>query len=533
MALVTCFALALCSSCHAFTFTTTTTSTKAGTKSTSFTSSLSPFALIQQRSSGDNNHSSTALFRGNKKKRFDNDSLDAVMVPQTQTSDNNNKTGSNTKDNNKDKAVASGRRWAQHALLFSSFDEGMQDNPEALAYLKHGVVRKLCAEYSRWCQQQVKQSALASPCCGPTNLNALDSLEQCDALLKQYDQFEFSVDGQERDLIVDQILDLMTNFLVEENNEVTPQKEDGTTSSELSGTGTRTNKRSESRDDRLYNIFQLNVKLVYIPTAMYALRPDSNSTPGKQRQRARADGKSRRDVVFRTLEALFENQVDVLAVTLDLDDGSIKQPESTSDPGAINKDKRLFPQEGKEALTSWSPHIVYVEGGNTFWLSHCINLGDWDYYIQNACCCNTNAYDKNAAAAVYCGKSAGAIVGGSYVETATWKGWDDPSVVPGMEQPEDWKGIGGMNLLGDTNISFFPHMASDWSDTLQKRRASIKGKTAALEQQDVCLVDGKRQRYNVISASQSEDDEDDTEDDEDDLEPELTVADADTTATRQ
>ena len=66
-----------------------------------------------------------------------------------------------------------------------------------------------------------------------------------------------------------------------------------------------------------------------------------------------------------------------------------------------------------EALTNWNPHLIYVEGGNTFWLKHCMDKGDWGPVIQKACI-GTNA-------AVYCGKSAGAIVGGQLVETATWK----------------------------------------------------------------------------------------------------------------
>jgi peptidase E len=71
-------------------------------------------------------------------------------------------------------------------------------------------------------------------------------------------------------------------------------------------------------------------------------------------------------------------------------------------------------QEGVHALTQWAPHIVYVEGGNTFWLQHCLEKGNWSPHIRAAC-------TGPDATAVYVGKSAGAIIAGATVETATWK----------------------------------------------------------------------------------------------------------------
>ena len=67
-----------------------------------------------------------------------------------------------------------------------------------------------------------------------------------------------------------------------------------------------------------------------------------------------------------------------------------------------------------EALTTWAPHIVYVEGGNTFWLQHCLEKGNWDEPLRKACV-------GPDAASLYIGKSAGAIIAGTTVETATWK----------------------------------------------------------------------------------------------------------------
>jgi hypothetical protein len=148
----------------------------------------------------------------------------------------------------------------------------------------------------------------------------------------------------------------------------------------------------------------LNLKLVYIPTALYAFRADSDNTPGKQRQRARADGKKRRTQVTQMISQLFVEKMNVLAVTLDLDDGSVRQPEGSEERGH-------FPNDGKEALRDWAPHLIYVEGGNTFWLHHCVIKGDWEKILLSA------IRDD----AVYCGKSAGAILAGRTVETATWK----------------------------------------------------------------------------------------------------------------
>jgi peptidase E len=70
-------------------------------------------------------------------------------------------------------------------------------------------------------------------------------------------------------------------------------------------------------------------------------------------------------------------------------------------------------QNGKDAINKWKPHFIYVQGGNTFWLYHCIEKGDWTQDLRNAC--------TGENAAVYCGTSAGAIIMGDSMETACWK----------------------------------------------------------------------------------------------------------------
>lgn len=79
------------------------------------------------------------------------------------------------------------------------------------------------------------------------------------------------------------------------------------------------------------------LRFIYVPTAMYAIRSDSQNTPGKQRQRARADAKQRRTTISQFLRERFGHQVQVLSVTLDFDDGSIKQTEGSSNANDFPK----------------------------------------------------------------------------------------------------------------------------------------------------------------------------------------------------
>ena len=124
-----------------------------------------------------------------------------------------------------------------------------------------------------------------------------------------------------------------------------------------------------------------------------------------------------------------------------------------------------------------------MEGGNTFWLAHCIEENDWFNLLVDAVVgtggdeFSLEDEDSSMPAmtssipAVYIGKSAGAIMAGKYVETATWKGWDDPSVVPGMEEYDDWMGVKGLNLGGER--SFFPHMSPDWEELVESKKEGI------------------------------------------------------------
>jgi len=196
------------------------------------------------------------------------------------------------------------------------------------------------------------------------------------------------------------------------------------------------------------------VRLVFIPTAMYAPRPESKHSPSKQRQVARVNAHKRRQ----QLVQLLENTLDctVHAITLDLSDGSIAQAYDET-------------VTSETALSDWQPHVVYLSGGNTFWLHHCLD-DDWTKRLQS---CN----------AVYMGQSAGAIVAGQSIETACWKQWDDPRVVPQMETYDDLEDAQGLGLVGD--YSLFPHMDTEWKGLVKEKREELDSKLKTIGEEEV------------------------------------------------
>eukprot|EP00978_Attheya_sp_CCMP212_P041237 scaffold233774_cov49-Attheya_sp.AAC.2 len=292
-------------------------------------------------------------------------------------------------NSSENKVDNSSRAWATRALLFSSSSDGLEKSRRATEFLKESLVQTMAVKLQKQMEQSLRASVINSPCAGP-DIELLNQLEHLDEAIG-------SNTSSPSDCVLQNIL-------------ATQEKK------------------------------MLQLRIVYIPTAMYALRADSNNSAGKQRQRARADGKKRRNSLVSVVQSLFVNkEVEVLAVTLDLDDSSVKQPFSTGDSSN-------FPQNGADALQSWEPHLIYVEGGNTFWLQHCMDKGMWTSRIMSAC--------TGPNAAVYCGKSAGAIVAGSTVGTATWK----------------------TKELQQTNCKVY-----------------------ALREWDVCLVEGEKQLVTVVN----------------------------------
>jgi hypothetical protein len=132
----------------------------------------------------------------------------------------------------------------------------------------------------------VASSAVQSPCCGPIDIAALTSLEAADDAIRDIQQ------GRKP---WEEVLDSL----------IIMDDDDGHT---------------------------LELRFLYVPTAMYAIRSDSTNSPGKQRQRARADGKQRRNEIANLLSERLGDRVPILTITLDLDDASVKQPEGSEDP---------------------------------------------------------------------------------------------------------------------------------------------------------------------------------------------------------
>jgi hypothetical protein len=271
------------------------------------------------------------------------------------------------------------QRWLDKGLLLSSFTDGLETNPEAQDWLCDALIENLWKERQQSMEISLSKSNEFSPCNGP-DIALFEKLEDTDKKVKEL----YPNDDEETSTAVK----CTSSWRQSLKWLVQPREKDD----------------------------PLELRLVYVPTALYALRRDSNNTPGKQRQRARADGKKRRDAVVRMLADRLlgrDGDVTIASVTLDLDDGSIKQPESTGDDGVD------FPRSGKEAIQDWKPHLIYVQGGNTFWLHHCMEKGDWGDALIESCC--TNESDEHQSKAVYIGVSAGAILIGNSMQTACWK----------------------------------------------------------------------------------------------------------------
>ena len=196
------------------------------------------------------------------------------------------------------------------------------------------------------------------------------------------------------------------------------------------------------------------VTLCYVPTASNALRRTSVRTPGVQRQRSRRDAKQKRDRIV----DFFGGPSACDAVTLDLSDASLKHVAAAA-----------APRDGAEALCDWAS-LVVVDGGNTFWLRHCMER--WLGTL------------RDESDGVYVGVSAGAICAGRHVDTALWKGWDDPEVVPG---DVDWAKTPGLDLAG--GATFFPHHdEAAYGDLVSAKREDRHAPLVALEEGGAYVV---------------------------------------------
>jgi hypothetical protein len=342
-----------------------------------------------------------------------------------------------------------------HGLLLSSFTDGLRNNVAAQDALRRGLIRTVLFETIRHVESIVQQSATFSPCCGPTNVAAWICLEYLDDAVSKLDDD------------IDDPLEVFWNCFTEKEN------------------------ASFLRNHPIV------LRVAYVPTALYALRPESQNTPGKQRQRARADAKQRRDELFQLLQHLLTHpqhaSIPVQICTVDWDDGSVKQPQQ-SDLCPI--DIATIPAQGKQVFGEWSPHLVCVQGGNTFWLHHCMTKGHWDTDLLQLCQ-RTNAF--------YIGSSAGAILAGRWMQTACWKEWDDPRVVPGMEEYAAWESIAGLRMMGE--YSFFVHYEEEqWATRVEEKSRSMEGgrrHLITLRDDQAVYVNGRQRQMQILSSVES------------------------------
>ena len=71
-----------------------------------------------------------------------------------------------------------------------------------------------------------------------------------------------------------------------------------------------------------------------------------------------------------------------------------------------------------------NPHVIWVTGGNTFFLRHHMRASGFDTLLLELCAPRPRG--PRPRAAVYVGASAGAICGAASTNLALFKGLDDP-----------------------------------------------------------------------------------------------------------
>lgn len=175
---------------------------------------------------------------------------------------------------------------------------------------------------------------------------------------------------------------------------------------------------------------------VYIPTATYAYNKESPKKRGEQRRRSRYDARQKMALLSDSFSC-----ANIEYKMLELDDPKLDEEQLRS--------------------TIDSAGVIYVDGGNTFWLQKYIKLSKfWEvvkpHLESNQC--------------VYIGSSAGAIVAGRSIRTAHWKEWDDPSVATDDDDSFQWTeaNLEGGNLI--PNESFFMHYEDEKHEELVAAR---------------------------------------------------------------
>lgn len=413
-----------------------------------------------------NHHVDTTTARKIQK----DDNYDHMIEKQQITSDtattNNTSTSTNTIDDDSMLLLKGS------GMMISSYTDGLKNNDIAKEFLRCHLLRILLQETLNQTEYQMKQSLIYSPCNGP-NIQYMNIIEQIDNMIEQLDN-------------IVQILN---------HNHTT----------------------SSYNNNTLYIIYEtiqqsmIDIKdilpplrFIYIPTALYAIRYESNNTIGKQKQRFRVDAKQRRDNIVQLLYELLVSFYipSIHSITFDLDDDSIKQFEILSlssntnqiiPPGKKSLLRYNIPINGYNALNEWKSHFMYIQGGNTFWLYYCIMKNNYKNNVIQL---------LKQGQTFYCGHSAGAVIAGCTIETACWKEWDDPRIIPNenMTTYNDYINVSGLNLI-DNNHYFFPHYNKTIHDTLihTKQNEIIQRHNYQQQQQQKQLEEDNYNKNNSIT----------------------------------
>ena len=117
---------------------------------------------------------------------------------------------------------------------------------------------------------------------------------------------------------------------------------------------------------------------------------------------------------------------------------------------------------------------IWVTGGNTFFLWHHMRRTGVDEIVKR------RVLEQGC---LYVGQSAGAIVAGASIQTALWKGWDDPEAGGDLKGVE-WGEAECRAMALAPQHAFFPHYSGEWAGLVEERRGELGEATEV-----VCLTD--------------------------------------------
>ena len=117
--------------------------------------------------------------------------------------------------------------------------------------------------------------------------------------------------------------------------------------------------------------------------------------------------------------------------------------------------------------------VIYVEGGNTFYLLKYVRKSGFDKALLDFL--NENK--------IYVGVSAGSIIAGPSIELAGWKNIDKNII--------NLKDLSGLSLVP---FAIFPHFEKSHTELLEKEVEKISYPVIALSDEQAVLIDGRTKK---------------------------------------